>query len=64
LIERQPPPGLVHHSDRGVQYASHAYTEMLKQHRAIVSMSRKVRIPDDDDSHSELISIMIPNSCR
>lgn len=41
LIERQPPPGLVHHSDRGVQYASHAYTEMLKQHRAIVSMSRK-----------------------
>ncbi len=24
-----------------VQYASHAYTEMLKQHRAIVSMSRK-----------------------
>ena len=22
LLERQPPPGLVHHSDRGVQYAS------------------------------------------
>jgi putative transposase len=30
LIERQPPAGLVHHSDRGVQYASQAYTEMLK----------------------------------
>ena len=41
LSERQPPPGLVHHSDRGVQYASHAYTEMLKQHQAIISMSRK-----------------------
>ena len=41
LIERQPPPGLVHHSDRGVQYASHAYTEMLKQHHATISMSRK-----------------------
>jgi transposase InsO family protein len=41
LIERQPAPGLVHHSDRGVQYASHSYTEMLKQHQATISMSRK-----------------------
>jgi len=41
LIERQPTPGLVHHSDRGVQYASHVYTEMLKQHQATISMSRK-----------------------
>lgn len=41
LIERQPSPGLVHHSDRGVQYASHDYTEMLKQHHATISMSRK-----------------------
>ena len=41
LIERQPAPGLVHHSDRGVQYASLDYTEMLKQHEAIISMSRK-----------------------
>jgi transposase InsO family protein len=41
LIERQPEPGLVHHSDRGVQYASQAYTEILKQHRAAISMSRK-----------------------
>jgi putative transposase len=41
LLERQPSPGLVHHSDRGVQYASHDYTEMLKQHHATISMSRK-----------------------
>jgi putative transposase len=41
LIERQPAPGLVHHSDRGVQYASLDYTEMLKQHNATISMSRK-----------------------
>ena len=41
LMERQPGPGLVHHSDRGVQYASQDYTGMLKQHQAIVSMSRK-----------------------
>ncbi len=41
LIQRQPAPGLVHHSDRGVQYASQDYTEMLKQHQATISMSRK-----------------------
>ena len=31
----------MHRSDRGVQYASHVYTEMLKQHGATISMSRK-----------------------
>jgi putative transposase len=41
LSDRQPAPGLVHHSDRGVQYASHDYTGMLKHHQAIISMSRK-----------------------
>jgi len=41
LIDRRPPPGLVHHSDRGVQYASRDYTQMLLQHGAIISMSRK-----------------------
>jgi putative transposase len=41
LMERKPPSGLVHHSDRGVQYASLDYTEMLKQHQATISMSRK-----------------------
>jgi putative transposase len=41
LAERRPVTGLVHHSDRGVQYASHGYTEMLKQHKAAISMSRK-----------------------
>jgi len=30
LRERQPVPGLVHHSDRGVQYASNDYTDLLK----------------------------------
>ena len=41
LRERKPAPGLVHHSDRGVQYASQDYTGMLKYHQAIISMSRK-----------------------
>jgi putative transposase len=41
LLERKPSSGLVHHSDRGVQYASQEYTELLKQHQATISMSRK-----------------------
>ena len=40
LAARQPPPGLVHHSDRGVQYASAEYTNLLAQHQIIPSMSR------------------------
>jgi putative transposase len=38
---RQPPPGLLHHSDRGSQYASRAYQALLKQHGMLCSMSRK-----------------------
>ena len=41
LQSRRPAPGLVHHSDRGVQYASHEYTELLKDHEVTISMSRK-----------------------
>jgi putative transposase len=41
LRRRCPAPGLVHHSDRGVQYASHDYTDLLKEHRVKISMSRK-----------------------
>lgn len=41
LVERQPSPGLVHHSDRGVQYAARDYTEILKQRGVTISMSRK-----------------------
>ncbi len=41
LRERQPTPGLIHHSDRGVQYASGDYTGLLKEHQIRISMSRK-----------------------
>ena len=40
LATRRPAPGLVHHSDRGVQYASGAYQALLHEHGAICSMSR------------------------
>jgi len=41
LDRRIPAPGLVHHSDRGVQYASGDYTTLLKDHQVTISMSRK-----------------------
>jgi putative transposase len=40
IRQRQPPPGLVHHSDQGVQYASSDYAAVLQAHRLIASMSR------------------------
>lgn len=41
LQHRRPAPGLIHHSDRGVQYASLAYRTLLAQHGAVASMSRR-----------------------
>jgi len=41
LEQRRPAPGLVHHSDRGVQYASRDYTVLLQAHGIVISMSRK-----------------------
>lgn len=38
---RKPGPGLLHHSDRGSQYASNAYQALLKGHGFECSMSRK-----------------------
>ena len=39
--ERRPAAGLVHHSDRGVQYACGQYTALLQEHGITISMSRK-----------------------
>jgi putative transposase len=41
LSRRSIQPGLVHHSDRGSQYASNDYTDLLKSHAIDISMSRK-----------------------
>lgn len=41
LAVRRPSPGLVHHSDRGSQYASVDYTGLLKAHGCQISMSHK-----------------------
>ena len=40
LGRRVPAPGLVHHSDRGCQYAAEAYQRVLREHGIVCSMSR------------------------
>ena len=41
LRRRNPAPGLIHHSDRGSQYAATAYRRLLEARGAVCSMSRK-----------------------
>ena len=41
IWQRRPKAGLIHHSDRGSQYASKAFRQLLKAHRVQGSMSRR-----------------------
>ena len=41
ITSRQPPPGCVHHSDRGSQYAAEADRKLLAVHRTVGCMSRR-----------------------
>jgi putative transposase len=52
IAERKPPPGLVHHSDRGVQYASGDYVTILRKHQMIPSMSRPANPYDNASCES------------
>jgi transposase InsO family protein len=47
LCHRQPPAGLVFHSDRGVQYASLEYRQALEAAQMVASMSRKANCYDN-----------------
>lgn len=52
LVAREPPRGLVHHSDRGVQYASQEYVKLLQQRDIIPSMSRPANPYDNASCES------------
>ena len=47
IRDRQPAPGLVHHSDRGGQYASHDYRAVLRRAEFRQSMSRAANCYDN-----------------
>ena len=51
-FRRKPAPGLMHHSDRGSQYASHAFQSRLKEYGMIASMSRKGNCWDNAPTES------------
>lgn len=59
LERRRPGPGLLHHSDRGVQYASNAYRELLEEQQAVVSMSRKGNCWDNAVAESFFATVEI-----
>jgi len=52
LGQRQPTAGLVHHSDRGVQYACDGYRALLSDHAMTASMSRRGNCWDNAVSES------------
>jgi putative transposase len=52
IATRQPPSGLVHHSDRGVQYASAQYVALVQAHHMIPSMSRPANPYDNASCES------------
>jgi transposase InsO family protein len=52
LEHRRPGPGLVHHSDRGSQYASDAFASLLERHKIVCSMSRKGNCWDNAPAES------------
>jgi putative transposase len=47
LARRQPQAGLIHHTDRGVQYAATDYRDLLAHHQLISSMSRRANCYDN-----------------
>lgn len=57
LSQRTIQPGLVHHSDRGAQYASNDYTDLLKANGIEISMSRKANPWDNAACESFMKSL-------
>ena len=57
IRNRRPPPGLVHHSDRGVQYACGDYRKLLHLHGLTASMSRKGNCLDNAPMESFFSSL-------
>ena len=57
LQRRRPPRGLIHHSDRGVQYAAEPYRRVLERHGVKQSMSRRGNCLDNAPMESFFASL-------
>ena len=66
-LQRHPPaPGLIHHSDRGVQYAAEPYRVVLARHGIVQSMSRRGNCLDNAPMESVFASLKVEyiHQCR
>jgi putative transposase len=54
---RRPLPGLLHHSDRGIQYASSAYRALLGKYQIVASMSRLANPYDNAQAESFMATL-------
>ena len=59
LRTRRPPPGCVHHSDRGAQYASEIYRHLLAGHGLIGSMGRRGNPYDNAKAESFMKTLKV-----
>lgn len=59
IASRHPPPGLVHHSDRGSQYAASAYREILAATGIVGSMSRRGNPYDNAKAESFMKTLKV-----
>ena len=59
VVKRKPPPGVLLHSDRGVQYTSERYRLMTAQYGIIQSMSRKGNCWDNSVAESFFRSLKV-----
>jgi transposase InsO family protein len=57
IATRRPPPGVVHHSDQGVQYTCRDYMQKLREHRMLPSISRPANPFDNATCESFLKTI-------
>ena len=59
IARRKPPPGCVHHSDRGSQYAAQVYRELLAAHGLVGSMGRRGNPYDNAKAESFMKTLKV-----
>ena len=59
IEDRRPPPGCLHHSDRGSQYAAQAYRQALDRHGLVGSMGRRGNPYDNAKAESFMKTLKV-----
>jgi putative transposase len=59
IESRRPPPGCIHHSDRGSQYAAEGYRQRLAEHGLVGSMGRRGNPYDNAKAESFMKTLKV-----